>query len=71
MNDVDKSWIKWIILGLLIGFLIGKLLAIIISLFLDAQIYALIIAACEPISMIIALLVVLACYQKEKEKTIE
>lgn len=71
MNEIDKSWLKWIILSLIIGFCVGKLISIIIGLLLDSVTWAVLIAACEPASMVLALLIVLACYQKEKEKTIE
>lgn len=68
---MDKKWIKWVILGLIIGFLAGKLLAIITGFFLDTEKWAVLIAFMEPAAMITALLIVLGCYHKEKEKILE
>ena len=71
LTDTDKGWIKWIIIAIIIGFFVGKLISMVLGLFLDATKWALLIAACEPAAMVLALAIILAIYQKSKEKVME
>ena len=69
MHDEDKRWIKWIVFAIIIGFLVGKIISVLLDLFLS-DMWVLLVNAAIPICLIVALLIVLYFYQREKEKTL-
>lgn len=69
MRDEEKKWIKWIALAALVGYAIGVLLKKILVAILPVALE--LIPACTiPVCIILALLIVLYLYQKDKDNTI-
>lgn len=67
MQEEEKKWIKWIILAVFCGGIIGATLKQIFIKFLSAKLQVLGIF-CIPTCIIIALLIVLYKYNREKEQ---
>lgn len=69
MTDIEKKWIKYIVLALLLGFIAGRFMMWLLGLILSTK-WVLVVNLMVPVFMIISLLFVGFLYEKEKEKTI-
>lgn len=69
MTDIEKKWIKYIVLALLLGFIAGRFMMWLLGLILSPK-WTLVVNLMVPVFMIISLLFVGFLYEKEKEKTI-
>lgn len=66
MNDMDKSWLKYVALGGGGGFVIGEIISIILDKYVLPEGWGLLSAAITPAFTIVGLLIVLYYYNKSK-----
>lgn len=67
MNDYDKKWIKWLLLGLALGYVIGKIIAVLLCIVVtDANVYEF-VELIPAGTAALGLFLTLFRYNKEKE----
>lgn len=66
MNDIDKSWLKYVALGGGGGFVIGEIISTILRKFVFSDSWTLLLNVITPVFTIIGLLIVLYYYNKSK-----
>ncbi len=69
-NDFSLRWALEIGVAFVLGVLSGKVLSMALGIFLRGAIWALFLSLVSPLMIILALLIVLYRYQKEKDDTI-
>ena len=67
MNDYDKKWVKWLILGLILGYIIGKTITVLLGIIVTNVSLLAFLKLLPPGCAVIGLLLVLSKYNKEKE----
>jgi hypothetical protein len=66
MNDIDKSWIKWIVAAVVLGFLAGELIYRVLDIVIVSASFVLLKNLAVPLCVIVGLLIVLYFYNKNK-----
>ena len=66
MNDIDKSWLKYVALCGGGGFIIGEIISTILRKFVFSDSWTLLLNVITPVFTIIGLLIVLYYYNKSK-----
>jgi len=67
MSNLDKRWVKWIIVAVVFGWMLGTIVSNLLSVFLSDT-WALLLNMFTPAFIILGLAIVLFLYQKEKDK---
>lgn len=67
MNDYDRKWVKWLVLGMILGYIIGKAISVVLGIFITNDAIYEFVKLTPMGTAMLGILLTLFRYNKEKE----